>query len=39
MVDIATRFVLLRAIPDKRVTTVTTYLFQAFCDFSFPKIL
>src|SRR5579871_5046519 len=39
MVDITIRFILLRAIPDKRATTVATYLFQAFCDFGFSKIL
>ena len=37
--DIATRFTLLRAIPDKTANTVAHQLFLAFCDFGFPKIL
>ena len=39
MVDIATRFVLLRAIPDKKATTIAEYLFKSFCDFGFTKII
>ena len=39
MVDIATRFVILHAIPDKQMTTIAQYLFQSFCDFGFPKVI
>ena len=39
MVDIATRFVILQAIPDKQAVTIAQHLFQVFCDFGFPKIL
>ena len=37
--DIATRFTLLRAIPDKTALTIGTRLYEAFTDFGFPKIL
>lgn len=37
--DIATRFTLLRAIPDKTANTVATQLYQICCDFGFPKII
>ena len=37
--DIATRFTLLRAIPDKTANTVAHQLYQIFCDCGFPKIL
>lgn len=39
VVDVCTRFVFLRAIPDKSMQTVTTSLFKIFCDVGFPKIL
>ena len=39
MVDIATRFIILWAIPDKQATMIAQYLFQVFCDFGFPKII
>jgi len=39
MVDIATRFVILRAIPDKQAVTIAQQLFRIFCDFGFPKVI
>lgn len=37
--DIATRFTLLRAIPDKTALTIAACLYQIFADFGFPKII
>lgn len=39
VVDVCTRFVFLRAIPDKRAITIAQELFKIFCDVGFPKIL
>ena len=39
MVDIATQFILLWPIPDKQAAMIAAYLFQAFCEFGFPKVL
>lgn len=33
------RFVLLRALPDKAAATVAVALFEIFCDFGFPRII
>lgn len=38
-VDVATRFVLLRALTDKRMETVAYSIFAIFCDFGVPKII
>jgi hypothetical protein len=37
--DVATRFVLLRALKTKLATEVSDALFRIFCDFGFPRIL
>ncbi|HYT43837.1 MAG TPA: RNase H-like domain-containing protein, partial [Methylomirabilota bacterium] len=39
MIDICTRFCILRAIPDKKSDTLIHTLVQVFCDFGFPRIL
>lgn len=39
LVDCATRFIVLRAIPDKSETTVASTLYNIFCDFGFPASL
>lgn len=39
LVDVCTRFVFLKAIPDKRSTTVAQTLFETFCTIGFPRIL
>ena len=39
MVDICSRFCLLRAIPDKTSLTIADQLINIFCDFGLPKIL
>ena len=39
LADVCTRFVLLRAIPDKRARTVAGVLVQIFHDFGFPRII
>ena len=39
IVDVFTRFVILRAIPDKRAETIAQTLFQVFCDLGFPRII
>ena len=38
-VDIFTRFVFLKAIPDKKAMTIATALYEIFCNFGQPKIL
>lgn len=37
--DIATRFTLLRALPDKTALTIASRLYEIFVDFGFPKII
>ena len=39
MVDICTRFCVLRAIPDKTQDTVVGTVIKIFCDFGFPRYL
>ena len=39
LVDIASRFCLLKAIPDKTAVTIATFLLHTFSVFGFPKIL
>ncbi|SAL98505.1 hypothetical protein, partial, partial [Absidia glauca] len=39
MVDICTKFVIIKAIPDKQATTIAESLLDVFCTFGFPKIL
>jgi len=39
LIDIATRFIFLRAIPDKGKFTIAQVLFRIFCEIGFPKIL
>lgn len=39
LVDICTRYCILRAIPDKQSHTIVTNLIQIFCDFGLPRIL
>ena len=39
MVDICTKFVILKAIPDKTSLTIAEELINVFCDFGFPRIL
>ncbi|MEZ0208637.1 MAG: RNase H-like domain-containing protein [Candidatus Paceibacterota bacterium] len=39
LADICTRFVLIRALPDKAALTVARTLYQLFTDFGLPKIL
>jgi transposase InsO family protein len=39
MVDIATRFVLLRALKTKSSPEVASHLLQIFCDVGFPLVL
>lgn len=39
IVDVCTRFCLLRPLPDKTADTTARALYHAFCDFGFPKIL
>jgi hypothetical protein len=39
LVDIHSRLVCLRAIPDKRMTTIGSTLFEVFTTFGFPKIV
>ena len=39
IVDICTRFVFLRPIPNKEMGTVADVLFRVFCDVGFPKVI
>jgi transposase InsO family protein len=39
LVDVATRFVVLRPLSSKLATEVSDTLFRIFCDFGFPRIL
>jgi len=39
MVDICTRFCVLRPIPNKQSDTIVKALIQVFCDFGFPRYL
>ena len=39
LVDVHSRFVCLRAIPDKRMVTIGSTLFEVFTTFGFPKII
>ena len=39
IVDVFTRYVVLRALPDKTATTVAKNLFEVFCNYGFPKII
>ena len=39
LVDICTRFCILRALPDKQSQTIVKHLTQVFCDYGFPKYL
>jgi len=39
LVDVHTRFCILRAIPDKSMGTIASTLVDIFCNFGFPKIL
>ena len=39
LVDVCTRFVFLKALPDKRSITVAKALFEIFCMIGFPRIL
>jgi transposase InsO family protein len=39
LIDIHSRFVCLRAIPDKRMATIGSTLFDVFTTFGFPKIV
>jgi hypothetical protein len=39
MVDVCTRFTILRALPDKRADTIVHQLIQVFGDFGYPAIL
>ena len=39
VVCLYTRFVLLRAVPDKSAASIAMALFSMFCDFGFPRIL
>jgi transposase InsO family protein len=39
MVDICTKYVLARPIPDKQSSTIAQALVEVFCTFGFPKIL
>jgi transposase InsO family protein len=39
VIDIATRYVFLRALPDKRAQTVAQRLYHIFTDVGFPKII
>lgn len=39
LVDVATRFVFLRPLPDKSAKSVASAFINIFCEFGFPKIL
>ncbi|CDH61216.1 hypothetical protein RO3G_11965 [Lichtheimia corymbifera JMRC:FSU:9682] len=39
LVDLCTRYCILRAIPDKQSHTIVNNLVQIFCDFGLPRIL
>ncbi|SAL97877.1 hypothetical protein [Absidia glauca] len=39
MIDICTRFVIIKPIPDKTAVTVANALIDVFCTFGFPKII
>ncbi|GJJ75509.1 hypothetical protein EMPS_07867 [Entomortierella parvispora] len=39
VVDVCTRFVFLRALPDKQANTVAKALFDIFCTVGFPRVL
>jgi hypothetical protein len=39
VIDVATRYIFLRALTDKAKHTVASVLFQLYCDFGFPKVL
>lgn len=39
IVDVATRFLFIRPLPDKNRYTIARCLFRIFCDVGFPKIL
>jgi hypothetical protein len=39
MVDICTKYVVARAIPDKQSITIAEAMVEVFCSFGFPKIL
>jgi transposase InsO family protein len=39
LVDLATKFVFLRPLKNKEMTTVASQLFSIFCDVGFPKII
>ena len=39
VIDVATRFIFLRAVPDKGMYTIAQVLLRLFCDIGFPKIL
>ncbi|SAL96875.1 hypothetical protein [Absidia glauca] len=39
MIDICTRFVIIRPIPDKTAVTIANALIDVFCTFGFPKII
>jgi len=39
LIDVATRFVFLRSLPDKTMYSIARVLLQIFCDVGFPKIL
>jgi len=39
LIDIHSRFVCLRAIPDKQMTTIGSTLYEIFTSFGFPKIV
>ena len=38
VVDVCTRFVFLRALPDKHGITIATALWELFCTIGFPKL-
>ena len=39
LIDVCTRFVFLRELPDKTSYSIARVLFRIFCDIGFPKIL
>ena len=39
VIDVATRFIFLRCLPNKAMLTVAESCFKLFCDIGFPKIL
>ncbi|KAG1224979.1 hypothetical protein G6F67_009403 [Rhizopus microsporus] len=39
MVDICTRYCVLRPIPDKQASTIARELINVFCEYGLPKIL